>query len=91
MYLRAIILLFFKVIVKLKNKSLNFSSSLLSKNKLSNIKKIVQVSIITNFIMYFQKVLSKTIINCLNILQLEKLIFSTLKKIDLKLFFALDN
>jgi len=52
-YLRAIILLSFKVIIKLKDKSSNFSLSLLSKNKLLNIEKIVQVSIITNSIMHF--------------------------------------
>jgi len=43
----------FKVIIKLKDKSSNFSLSLLSKNKLLNIEKIVQVSIITNSIMHF--------------------------------------
>ncbi len=53
MYLRAIILLSFKVIVKLKNKSLNFNSNLLFKNKLLDIKKIIQVLIIINFIIHF--------------------------------------
>jgi len=53
MYLRAIILLSFNVIVKLKNKSSNFNSDLLFKNKLLDIKKIIRFSIIINFIIHF--------------------------------------
>jgi len=91
MYLRAIILLSFKVIVKSKDKNLNFSSNLSFKNELLNIKKTVQILIITNFIMHFRQILSKTIINYLNVLQLKTLNFSTLKSTNLKLFFVLSN
>jgi len=41
MYLKAIILLSLKVIVKLKDKSLNSSLNSLSNNKLLNVKKII--------------------------------------------------
>jgi len=40
-YLKAIILLSLKITIKLKDKSLDFSLSLLFKNKLLNIEKIV--------------------------------------------------
>jgi len=53
MYLKAIILLSLKVIVKSKDKNLDFNLNLLFNNKLLNIKKIVQVLIITNFIIHF--------------------------------------
>jgi len=53
-YSRAIILFSLKVIVKLKDKSLDFSLNLLSKNKLLDIKKIVQILVTTNSIIYFR-------------------------------------
>jgi len=53
-YSRVVILLSFKVIVKSKDKSLDFNSNLLSKNELLDIEKIVRVSIITNSIIHFR-------------------------------------
>lgn len=54
-YLRVVILLLSKTTVKSDNKSSELDSSLLlSKNKLSNIEKIVQILIIKIFSIYFR-------------------------------------